>query len=67
MKIWRKQGLQNIPNRSDHDTKKNVTAHLNDLGLRVGVDILMVQNCKSGIILHQDNRIALDAQRHGAD
>ena len=24
-------------------TPKNVTAHLNDLGLRVGVDILMVQ------------------------
>ena len=43
-------------------TPKNVTAHLNDLGLRVGVDILMVQkNCKSGIILHRDNRIALDA------
>ena len=43
-------------------TPKNVTAHLNDLGLRVGVDILMVQkNRKSGIILHRDNRIALDA------
>lgn len=43
-------------------TPKNITAHLNDLGLRVGVEILMVQKSrKSGIILHQDNRIALDA------
>jgi ferrous iron transport protein A len=41
---------------------RKITAHLNDLGLRVGVEILMVQkNHKSGIILYGENRIALDA------
>ncbi|WP_430611243.1 ferrous iron transport protein A [Enterococcus sp. DIV0876] len=42
-------------------TTKQVTAHLNDLGLRVGTDVLILQkNQQGGILMYQNNRIALD-------
>jgi len=42
-------------------TTKEITAHLNDLGIRTGVEIVVVQkDRKGGIVLHQGTRIALD-------
>ncbi len=44
-------------------TTKEITVHLNDLGIRTGVEIVVVQkDRKGGIILHQGTRIALDAR-----
>ncbi|RHK06375.1 ferrous iron transport protein A [Enterococcus casseliflavus] len=42
-------------------TTKEITAHLNDLGIRTGVEIVVVQkDRKGGIVLHQGTRLALD-------
>lgn len=44
-------------------TTKEITVHLNDLGIRTGVEIVVIQkDRKGGIILHQGTRIALDAR-----
>ncbi|OTN75584.1 hypothetical protein A5886_000658 [Enterococcus sp. 8G7_MSG3316] len=43
------------------DTTKQVATHLNNLGLRIGTDVLIVEkNRQGGILLCQDHRIALD-------
>ncbi|KPG68538.1 ferrous iron transport protein A [Enterococcus sp. RIT-PI-f] len=42
-------------------TEPSVTAHLHDLGLRKGSEVIILQkNHQGGILLYQDNRIALD-------
>jgi len=42
-------------------TAPSVTAHLHDLGLRKGSEVIILQkNHQGGILLYQDNRIALD-------